>query len=183
MISKAARRYSSALYSIAEENGNTELIAKDIENVLNLINSNRELELFFESPVISKSKKLDAVKDIFGNNSSELVMNFLRIIIERRREALVKDIFSDFLNLKKEKQGIVDVMVKTSVELNEQEKENMKKSIEAYTKLKSDIKFGLDSSIIGGFVATINDTVLDASIKRQLENLREKFRSGDHSLN
>lgn len=183
MISKAARRYSSALYSIAEENGSVEVIAEDIQNALVMINSSRELELFFVSPVISKSKKLDAVKDIFGNNSSELVMNFLKIIIERRREALVKDIFTDFLNLKKEKQGIVDVYVKTSVALNEQEKENMKKSIDAYTNLKSDMKFGLDSTIIGGFVASINDTVLDASIKRQLENLRDKFRSGDHSLN
>lgn len=183
MISKAARRYSSALYSIAEENGNTEVIAKDIENTLDMINNTRELEMFFVSPVISKSKKLTAVKDIFGGKVSDLVMNFLNIIIERRREALVKDIFIDFLNLKKEKQGIVDVMVKTSVALNEQEKENMKNSIEAFTKLKSDIKFGLDNSIIGGFVATINDTVLDASIKRQLENLRERFRSGDHNLN
>ncbi len=183
MISKAARRYSSALYSIAEERGNVDRISNEIERSLELINANRELELFFESPVISKTKKLAAVKDIFGSYLSELVMTFLNIIIERRRESLVKDIFTDFLNLKKEKQGIVDVYVKTSVELNEQEKENMKKSIEAFTKLKSDMKFGLDKSIIGGFVATISDTVLDASIRRQLDILRERFRTGDISLN
>ncbi|MBK8984069.1 MAG: ATP synthase F1 subunit delta [Ignavibacteria bacterium] len=183
MISKAARRYSSALYSIAEERSNVEQISKEIERSLDMINTYRELELFFVSPVISKSKKLAAVKEIFGSDVSELIMTFLNIIIERRRESLVKDIFTDFLNLKKEKLGIVDVYVKTSVELNEQEKENMKKSIEAFTKLKSDMKFELDNSIIGGFVATISDTVLDASIKRQLEILRERFRTGDISLN
>ncbi|MBS1518777.1 MAG: ATP synthase F1 subunit delta [Bacteroidetes bacterium] len=183
MISKAARRYTTALYSIAEETGKTADISKDVEFCLGLINSNRELELFFVSPVISKIKKTEAIKGIFGGRISELIMNFLLIIVDRRRESLVKDIFTDYLNLQKQKQGIVDVHVKTSVELNQQEKENMKKSIEAYTKLKSDITFGLDSSIIGGFLAKIDDTVLDASIKRQLENLRNRFRSGDYSLN
>ncbi|HAY35197.1 MAG TPA: ATP synthase F1 subunit delta [Ignavibacteria bacterium] len=183
MISKAARRYSSALYAIAEERGNADQISGDIERSLELINANRELELFFVSPVISKNKKLAVVKDVFGKEVSELIMTFLNIIIDRRRESLVKDIFTDFLNLKKEKQGIVDVYVKTTVELNEQEKENMKKTIEAFTKLKSDMKFGLDNSIIGGFVATISDTVLDASIRRQLDLLRDRFRTGDISLN
>ncbi|MEO8446976.1 MAG: F0F1 ATP synthase subunit delta, partial [bacterium] len=59
----------------------------------------------------------------------------------------------------------------------------MKEKIDAYTHLKSDMTFEIDKSIIGGFIAKINDTVLDASIKRQLERLKVKFREGNFILN
>lgn len=183
MITKAARRYTIALYEVAKDKGKLDAVAGDIANILGKINSNKDLELFFASPIVNKNKKLSIVKDIFSNNVSDLTMDFLNLLIERRREALTKGIFEDFLNLKKEKEGIVDVQVKTSVQLNDDEKSKMKQKIDSYTKLKSDMTFEIDKDIIGGFVAKINDTVLDASIKRQLDKLKKKFKEGDFILN
>ncbi|MEO6696212.1 MAG: ATP synthase F1 subunit delta [Ignavibacteria bacterium] len=183
MKSKASRRYSLAIFGVAEEKGKLEEVTKDVTFAINLIKSNHDLELFFNSPVIPKNKKLEVVKNIFGSNVSELTMNFMNLLIERRRGALTREILEDFIKLKKEKEGIVDVTVKTSVDLNDKEKANMKSKIEAYTKLKAELTFEIDKSIIGGFVAKIDDTILDASIKRQLEILKEKFKQGDFVLN
>jgi F-type H+-transporting ATPase subunit delta len=183
MITKAARRYTTALYGVAEDKGQLDEVTKDITYVLGLINSNKDLELFFASPIISNAKKLSLVKEIFGESISELSMSFINLLVSRRREALIKGIFEDFINLKKEKDGIVDVFVKTSVPLNDDEKQKMKQKLDAYTKLKSELNFEIDKNIIGGFVAKINDTILDASIKRQLEKLKEKFKQGDFILN
>lgn len=183
MKSKASRRYSLALYGVAEEKAKLGEVTKDINFAINLIKDNHELELFFDSPVIPKNKKLEVVKNIFGNKLSILTMNFMNLLIERRRGALTREIFEDFIKLKKEREGIVDVKVKTSVELNDNEKANMKSKIESYTKLKGELTFEIDKSIIGGFVAKIDDTILDASIKRQLEILKNKFKQGDFVLN
>lgn len=183
MVSKAARRYSIAFYGLAEEKGKLEEVAKDISTVLDMLKSNRQLELFFESPIISKNKKNEVVKDVFEGKISKESKNFIDLLVLRGREKLLKDIFIDFLNLKKEKEGIVDVFVKTSVPLSDGEKAEMKKKLDSFTKLKSDMNFDIDKDIIGGFVAQINDTILDASIKRQLERLRTKFREGDFVLN
>jgi F-type H+-transporting ATPase subunit delta len=183
MISKAARRYSNALYSIAEEKSRVSELAKDFTYVLDLIRSNRELELFFQSPVINNAKKVAAVKEIFGNKTGDMTMNFLYLLIKRGRESLTKDIMTDFLNLKKEKEGILDVSVKSAITLSDDEKKSLSQKIDEYTGKKSDMKYEVDKSIVGGFIANINDTILDASIRRQLEILRDKFRSGDYSLN
>lgn len=183
MISKAARRYTIALYSVAEEKGVLNEVTSDISKVIDLINSTRELKLFFASPIVNKNKKLNLVKEIFGGSINELTMNFMNLLIVRRREALTKDIFTDFINLRKEKEGIVDVLVSTSIELNDDEKAHMKQRIDAYTNLKGDLSFEIDKNIIGGFVAKIKDTVLDASIKRQLEKLKKRFKEGDFVLN
>lgn len=183
MITKAARRYTIALYGVAEEKGSLNDVTGDITKILEIINTNRDLELFFRSPIVSKSKKLSLIKEIFEGNVSPLTMDFMVLLIHRRREALMQGIFEDFINLKKEKEGIVDVLVKTSIPLNDEEKSKLKQKIDSYTKLKSDLTFEIDKSIIGGFVAKINDTILDASIKRQLERLKQKFKQGDFILN
>jgi F-type H+-transporting ATPase subunit delta len=183
MITKAARRYTTALYDVAQEQDKLNNVTTDIENILGLINSNRDLELFFKSPIVIKSKKLSLINEIFSGKISVLTMDFMILLISRRREFLMEGIFEDFLNLRKEKEGIVDVLVKTSVPLNEEEKQKMKQKIDSYTKLKGNMSYEIDKSIIGGFVAKINDTILDASIKRQLQRLKDKFKEGDFSLN
>lgn len=183
MQSKASRRYSLALYGVAEDKDNMSEIAADINFVLDLINSNHDLELFFASPVVPKNKKLEIIKNIFTGKVSEVLISFMNLLAQRGRSNLTKEIFNDFIKLKKERGGIVDVHIKTSVTLNEDEKANMKKKIDSYTNLKSDLHFEIDKTIIGGFVAKIDDTILDASIKRQLELLKDKFKKGDYILN
>ena len=130
MVSKAARRYTIAMYGVAEEKGKLDEVTKDIYNSLAMLQASRDLELFFESPIINKSKKLTVIKDVFGGKVSDMTMNFMNLLVS-----------------------------------------------------KSDMHFDIDKDIIGGFVAKINDTILDASIKRQLERLKNKFREGDYNLN
>ncbi|MEO8446831.1 MAG: ATP synthase F1 subunit delta, partial [bacterium] len=110
MLSKAARRYSIALYEVAESQGNIEQVSKDISDILGLINSNSNFALFLSSPVINRIKKTEIVKEIFEGKVAELTMSFMVLLLSRGREKLTRDVFFDFLNLKKEKNGIVDVL-------------------------------------------------------------------------
>ncbi|HMS66290.1 MAG TPA: ATP synthase F1 subunit delta [Ignavibacteria bacterium] len=183
MQSKASRRYSLALYDTAKEKGQLKEVTKDINFAIDLITSNRDLEMFFSSPVIPKQKKLDVVKNIFGGKVSDLCLDFMNLLFEKRRGDLTLEVFKDFIRLNKDREGIVDVFIKTSIELSDAEKANMKAKIDSYTKRNSILNFEIDKSIIGGFVAKIDDTILDASIKRQLEMLKNKFIKGDFVLN
>lgn len=183
MISRASRRYSLALYGLAEEKGLLNDVSKDISICINLIKSNRNLELFFTSPAIPKIKKISVVGEIFKGRISDLSLNFIKLLIDRGRGEIILIVFEDFVNLKKEKDGILDVRVKTAIEISDEEKTLMKKKIDDYTGKDGHLYFERDSSIIGGFVAKIGDTILDGSIKRQLELLKEKFSQGDFTMN
>lgn len=183
MISKASRRYSNALYSLGEERSVLNEMASDFEELLSLTKSNKELSLFFTSPAISKLKKRAVLKELFEGKINQLSYNFLVLLVNRGREALTMDIMNDFLALKKEKEGILDVHITTVVDLNDDEKAALTGKVNGYTGKKCEMDYKIDKSIIGGFVANFGDTVLDASIKRQLEVLRDKFRSGEYSVN
>jgi F-type H+-transporting ATPase subunit delta len=111
------------------------------------------------------------------------MLNFLLLLNSRNREVIIDDILKDLFDYRNLKEGLVNVNIKTAIELDENEKEKLIQKIDAYTKKKSIPVFETDKKIIGGFVAKIQDTIIDSSIKHQLELLRKKFREGDVILN
>lgn len=181
--SKIARRYSTALLEEADRQSLTDVIVKDAAVVIKAINDSRELQLFFQSPVIDKDKKLSIVTEIFKGKINQLSFSLISLMVSRKREAETKNVFEDFLELRDERNGIAKAEVVTAVELTEEEKKDIKLKIDHYSKLNSLPTFKVDKSVIGGFKIKIKDTILDASIKRQLELLLKKFKEGGVSLN
>ena len=183
MFEKISRRYSIALYEEAKSKGEVDKIADDTDMVLKTIADSRDLELFFKSPIIDKVKKTAIIKELFGGKVEQTMLNFMLLLVERRRGDLIVEILNDFLELKNEKEGIVTVYVTSAVELTDDEKKQVKEKIDSYTKLKIKPSFAVEPDMIGGFKVKIKDVILDASIRHQLEILRKRFKQGDIALN
>jgi F-type H+-transporting ATPase subunit delta len=183
MFERISRRYSIALYEEAKSIGDLDTISGDVDEVVDIIESNRELELFFGSPIIDQVKKTAVTREIFEGKISKLMLNFILLLIERHRDGHVVEILKDFRELKNEKEGIVTVDVTSAVELTDEEKNQIKNKIDSYTKLNSKPTFKVEPDLVGGFIVKIKDVVLDASIRHQLEILRKRFKEGDIALN
>lgn len=130
------------------------------------------------SPVIAKDKKKAVLRDIFKKKVGELVLGYLEQIIVKGRENMLADILTQYFTLRDEQLGIVRVSVRTSVDFSAKQEKDLAKQLETMTKKKVEIVFSLDTSIKGGFVARVGDTVLDGSVKRQLEILKMKLKQG-----
>ena len=135
MNSKIARRYSLALYEEAGIRSILDDVAVDALTVISLIDSSRELELFFKSPIIDKDKKQSIVTEIFEGKINKLSLHMLLLLVTRKREPETRNVFEDFLDLKNEKDGILKADVTTAIELNDEEK---KKSINIDSILNED---------------------------------------------
>jgi F-type H+-transporting ATPase subunit delta len=178
---KVARRYTLALFEIAEEQKQIEKAKKDFQLIKDTIESSRELKIFLKTPIINSQKKKQTLEDIFAKKVSEITIKFLGILTAKGRENFLYDIASDFLSLSNEKSGIVEANIRTAVELNDKERKNLENKLAEYTGKKIAATFTLDKTIKGGFVAQVADTIIDASIKRQLELLYEQFKKGNFS--
>lgn len=176
MLSKVTKRYSLALYEAAVRDKKLDIIAEDSNNIIGLVKSSKDLRLFFASPVIKKAKKIKVVEAIFADKVSQLSFEFLKLLVNHNRENLVKDILDGFLFLKYESEGKVKAFVKTAVKMDDEEIKKIKEKIDGFTGKNSLPEFTEDNSLIGGFTVQVDDIVLDASIKRQLENLKSKFK-------
>jgi F-type H+-transporting ATPase subunit delta len=176
MLSKAIYRYSLALFQAAERDKKLDKVAMDSNNIIGLIKSNKDLRLFFTSPVIKHEKKINIIEILFDKKISQLSFEFIKLLINHNREGLIVDILENFLELKNDSEGKINAKVVSAVPLDDKEKKNVKDKIDGFTGKNSVPDFSEDINLISGFTIQVKDVVLDASIKRQLENLKNKFK-------
>ncbi len=180
---KVSIRYANSLLDLISEKNNLEQVAKDMELVQSAITSSSQLKNLLESPVIKLEMKKNILGEIFGGKITEESMNFIKFVVEKNRENLLPGIITKFLEFKDEKLGQINVDVKTSFDFTDEQKEKLKSVLENILNKKTNLNFKVDKTIVGGFVATVGDTVYDASVKHQLELLRKEFLQGSIQLN
>jgi F-type H+-transporting ATPase subunit delta len=180
---KVSTRYASSLIDLALENNTLDTLSKDMELVHSAILSSNELNNLLHSPVVKNEMKRSILSEIFKNKISKSSLDFIEFIVDKNREYLLDSIIEKFLEMRDEKLGIVRVEVKTSFDFTDDQKAKLKQRLENILNKKAQLNFIIDSTIVGGFIAKVGDTVYDASIKHQLELLRKEFLQGSVQLN
>lgn len=168
-------RYAKALYLLAEEKELLDLVRSDMESILKGIEENNDIEILLEHPVIKSSKKAQLLDDIFNDTLSKHTKSFIKLIVKNRREKHLKNICRVFISLYKDKKGIKTAVLTTSFDLTRTHKEKIKKSIEETFKSPVELDTKVDKSIIGGMLIQIDDKLLDLSVARQIQELKNQF--------
>lgn len=178
-----SNRYATALIELAEDKKVFAGISADIELIHNTLKSSRDLRKILDSPVIKNEKKFSILSEIFENKISKDSLNFMQLIIEKQRENLLYLITTQFLRMRDQRQGIINAEVISPIEFAEEHKMKLEKKLESFTGKKVRISFSIDKELIGGFTIRIEDTIIDASLKHQLQILKDQFLKGNTSLN
>lgn len=176
---KAARRYTLALYELAEEVKIVDTIKSDFVDISKTLAGSRKLRLFLESPMIGPEKKFSVVNGIFGSKVSDLTLRFLSLLCEKGRIDILKEVSESIHKLINEKRGIIEARITTAVDMSESEKKLVTEKLQKYSGKQIQARYNVDRSIKGGFIAQIDDKIIDASIIRQLNLLKEKFILGN----
>ncbi len=176
MANKLTTSYSNSLHEAASSANILNDVAAECAGLLSLIAESRELNIVLDSPVISKFKKISIVNTLFKDKVKDLTLNLILLVIKNRRESYLKLILEDFLQMKDSKEGIIKPVYTTALELTEDEKIKLKKEIDSITKKNSIPSFEVDPALIGGFTINIGDSIIDGSVKRQLEMMRKSLK-------
>ncbi len=180
---KVSIRYAASLLDLAVNNKNLDAVSGDMVLVSDTLTGNPQLVRIISSPVVRSNIKLSIIEDIFKSRITSDSLNFLKFIILKNRENLLKNIVKRFLQLKDEYLGIVNVEVKAIVRFTTVQENKLISNMESFLHKKVKVKYIIDNELIGGFIARVGDTVFDASLKHQLDMLRKQFLSGSVSLN
>jgi F-type H+-transporting ATPase subunit delta len=178
-----SNRYAHALMNLADEKNSLTKISGDIDLVSNTFHSSRELQLMLINPVIKSEKKLTVLTELFKDKISDDVMEFMKFVIHKNRENLLFKIVKQFLVRRDIKLDIINAKVISSIEISDEQKKVLQQKLEKYTNKNVRMFYILDDKIIGGFVIKMEDTVIDASLKHQLELLKIKFLKGSFKVN
>jgi F-type H+-transporting ATPase subunit delta len=176
-------RYATSLLETSLEKNNLEVVTTDIQLLVQTLEQSKELKSMLDSPVVRSEVKLNILKEIFSKKISKDSMDFVEFVISKNRESLLNPIGKRFLELRDEHLGIANVSVTSATEFSSEQKNVLQGRLEKILDKKVRLNFKTDSNIVGGFIAKVNDTLYDASIKHQLELLKKQFLTGEISLN
>lgn len=178
-----ARRYAQALKEEADGLGIIDKVDDDVALIRESLNASRELLRFFESPVISREKKASVVSDLFGERVEKTTLQFLLLMVEKRREYALPEVMRAYMALRDEQRGVVNVSVRAARAMGEEEEKELIATIEGMIQKSVRLESSVDESLMGGLVVRIGDTVYDGSFSNQLQSLRERLETGHLSLN
>lgn len=175
--SKITTRYAKALFNLSLETNKLAVIKNDIEFVYKI---SSEVELFKEvinSPIIKASKKKEVFRNIFKENVDEITLSFVDLVTDNHREMFLKQMCLNFLALFRELSKIKQVEIVTTHKLTESFKNEITNIIRSAYKCNVEFNEKIDTKIIGGFILTIDDKQIDASVSTKLKNIEKELKS------
>lgn len=175
---RVALRYASALLESSLQANILDDVRKDVDLLRTALGASRELVNVLKSPIIRHEQKKQALTNIFSAKIAPLTMNFLLLLLEKRREGELPTIVAAFNDLYNQHKGIIEVQVSSAIELDEAQKNAIIDKVKQYTGKNVLPSYNLDKSLIGGFSVRMGDTVLDGTVKHQLENLKKALAAG-----
>ncbi|NVK66081.1 MAG: ATP synthase F1 subunit delta [Flavobacteriales bacterium] len=171
---KVAARYAKALLELALEQKNLDSVVGDMEVFSATVQSSHDFELLLLSPVVKADKKIEIFQKVF-EAFEKTTHDFLALVTNSKREALLGDIALAFDGLVKEYKGIVPVTITSAVALDASTKDAIIAKVQASVEGTLEVEEKIDESLIGGFVVRMGDFRIDASVVSQLNNLKQRL--------
>jgi F-type H+-transporting ATPase subunit delta len=178
MDQRIALRYAQALMDVGKEKNSVAEIALDMKTIDDALHEVHELKALLHTPVIRPDVKRKVLHSVFGPHVSKDVMFFIDLLVKKGRGDLLDFSTREFLRLLDEETGTVQALITSARPLDENAKQQIVSKLEKISTKKVRASYATDPSLRGGFVAKVGDTLIDASLQHQLENLREEFKAG-----
>lgn len=172
---KAAIRYARALFNLAVERKELEVVSKDMELIDKTINDNRDLAVLLQSPIIHSDKKEAILKAVFTSNISATSAAFLDLIVKKRREMYVAQIARQFVILHLENNGIEEAQLTTAYKIDEAFRKQIIAIVAKHSNHTVQLEEIVDPSVIGGFILRFSNKQIDTSVERDINLLRREF--------
>ncbi|MBI2952063.1 ATP synthase F1 subunit delta, partial [bacterium] len=127
-----SQRYARALLEAAESQGALDRVSRDVAGVIDLIDASEDLKRLLESPMVHPRSKRDALTALFSDKIAPLTLNFLLLLVERRRERVTEGILRQFVAYMEEREGVVTAEVRASQPLSQEQQEAMIQGLSSY---------------------------------------------------
>jgi F-type H+-transporting ATPase subunit delta len=149
-----------------------------LQTIVATFQSSAELRKVWESPAIAAEQKrrlLDAIVQREG--LSRPVRNFVAVLIDHRRIALIAEVSKDFEKELNSRLGFAEAQITSARELSPAERRALESQVEKLIGKKVRARYDRDESILGGAIVQVGSTIYDGSVKGQLERIREQLSS------
>lgn len=168
--------YAEALFRVVRAEGELERVEDELYRFGKLLESNHELKQALSDRSIDKIQRAKILDELLGDKVSPHTLGLLTFVVEQGRGRQLPQILQRLSNLAAEAREAVVAEVRSAVPLDDKQTKALAEALSKATRKKVEVKAIVDPSVIGGLVAKVGDTVIDGTIRRRLEQLRDQVR-------
>jgi len=166
--------YAEGFLQYAKESIGFDRAMEELAAVRGVFRNNPDLMDLLRNPVIKNSEKTGVIDTVFSSRISEETRNFLKLLLDKGRLDIFFNI-AEYARIKYSHPDEIAGVVDTSYILDVGQVERIKEVLEKRFGKKLHLYFNLAPDLLGGIRATVGNIVIDASVKRRLEDLKEKL--------
>ena len=172
---RLASRYAKSLVDLALEKGQLEAVRADMLALQQIAKSNRDVTNLLKSPIIKPDKKQKILAAILQGKVSDITTAFINLLVIKGRESNLPEIAAEFIKQYNVLKNISKVKITTAVPLDTAILTSIKQKVQAGTDKTVEIETAVEPELIGGFVLETDDKLFDASIQRDLKDIKKQF--------
>ena len=172
-MEEIASVYARSLFEVAKEHDKLDSVREQLGEFADALNANRELQVFFFSPYFSTQEKKDGLSKAVSG-TEKILDNFLALLIEKHRMPAVFRVRRELDRMWERENQLLPVEVTSAIELDEQTVKQIGDRIGEQTGQKVELSARVEPDILGGIVVRVGNSIIDASIRARLEQLRKQ---------
>lgn len=181
---RLAARYAKSLIDLAIERKELEKVFADVQYIQSVGKASPQFISLMRSPVIKSDKKQAILDALTKGKISPIMEGFNRLLISKGREDVIPEILAAFIDQYNDIKGINKVKLTTAQPLTDPAKEAILAKVKKDSGIQNiQLETKVDESLIGGFVLEYNNNLIDASVLRDLKDIKKQFTSNEFVMN
>lgn len=171
------RGYAEGLFRLVQAEGDLARVEDELYRFGKLLETNHELKQALSDPSLDKAQRTKILDELLADRVLPQTLTLVAFVVDQGRGRQLPQILAELSELAAAARQTVVAEVRTAVPLDEQQRKQLADALSKATGKNVDLKPLVDPSVIGGVFAKVGDTVIDGTVRRRLEQLKEQVRS------
>ena len=178
---RLAGRYAKSLLDLAVEQNQLDAVYADMKFLQSVCGTNKDFVAVLKSPVIPSDKKEKIIQSITDNRVSNLSSLFIRLLVRKKRESNLPEIADAFIGQYNTLKNIHKIRITTAVPISSAVHEEIISRVRSNSEVKNiELETAVEDELIGGFKLEMGDILVDATILRDLHDVKRQFMNNEY---
>ncbi len=176
-MSNLSTAYADALFEIALEENIPQDILSQSALITQVVKENPDFAKFLSAPMITKEEKTDFVDKVFGGTINKNLLNFMKVMIQRKDAAVLTESFVQYEKLYNKHFNIEKAVAVTAVPMSRELQAKLTEKLEKVTGKTIVLTNKVDENCLGGVILQFSDMQINDSIAQKLETLKNQLKN------
>lgn len=177
ILASVAGRYASALFDLANEQGQLSELEADVVALQGMLDESEDLRRLVRSPLISSDDQVKALDAVLGKaGAGTLLTNFMKLVARNRRLFATQDMLKSFRAIAARHRGEVTAEVTTATALTQPQLDQLEDVLRIEVGKEVKVQTRVDPAILGGLIVKVGSRMVDSSLRTKLSSLKTRMK-------